>query len=331
MPHLFSRDPLACHDPASGRTVLVAPRRDERPGDVELATAGGAPSTWCPFCAGNEHRTPPAVVTARGPSPENWRARIFANLFPFVGDAGDAMGAFPAGARPAHGVHEVVVESPRHDTSILSIDPEGWRDAWWIIRERLADLAARGDLAWGTVFKNSGPAAGASLEHVHSQLVAMDFVPAVLAAELAAAATQQDPFGELIRNAENDGRIVTTIADLVALVPAAPRQPCETWILPRSQEAFFHATSPERVAALADLTRDIAARFDSVLPDTDFNWWLHEAPWRAAPEILTRWHWHLEVLPRATQLAGFELGTGCHVTAWPAAEAAARLREGPGC
>ncbi len=327
MPELLSRDPLACHDPTSGRTVLVAPRRDERPGDDELATTGGAPSTWCPFCAGNEHRTPPAVLEARGPSPETWHARIFANLFPFVGDADDATGAFPAGARPAHGVHDVVVESPRHDTSILSIDAEGWRDAWRIIHQRLADLAARGDLAWGTVFKNSGPAAGASLEHVHSQLVAMDFVPGVLAAELAAAATQPDPFGELIRKAEADDRVVVACGELVALVPSAPRQPCETWILPRSPEAFFHATNPARVAAMSDLTRDIAARFASVLPDIDFNWWLHEAPWRDAPTVVDRWHWHLEMLPRATQLAGFELGTGCHVTAWPAAEAARRLRE----
>lgn len=327
MPEPLSRDPLVCHDPASGRTVLVAPRRDERPGDDELATAGGTPSAWCPFCAGNEHRTPPAVLESQGPSPGTWHARIFANLFPFVGDAGALTGAIPAGARPAHGVHEVVVESPRHDTSILSIDAEGWRDAWRIIQKRLADLAARGDLTWGTVFKNSGTAAGASLEHVHSQLVAMDFVPTVLAAELAAAGAHADPFGEFIQSAEADERVVTTSGDLIALVPPAPRQPCETWILPRSQEAFFHATSPAHVAALADLTRDIAARFERVLPGTDFNWWLHEAPWRDAPTAAGRWHWHLEMLPRATQLAGFELGTGCHVTAWSAGEAARRLRD----
>jgi UDPglucose--hexose-1-phosphate uridylyltransferase len=327
MSELLSRDPLVRHDPVSGRTVLVAPRRDERPGDDDLATAGGSPSAWCPFCAGNEHRTPPAVLQAPGPSPHTWHARIFANLFPFVGDAADASGTVPPGARPAHGVHDVVVESPRHDTSILAIDPEGWREAWRIIRDRLADLAARGDLAWGTVFKNSGPQAGASLEHVHSQLVAMDFVPAVLAAELAAVATQADPFGTLIRQAEADDRVVTTRDELIALVPPAPRQPCETWILPRSAEAFFHATSATRVAALADLTQDVALRLASVLPGTNFNWWLHEAPWRDAADVVDRWHWHLEILPRATQIAGFELGTGCHVTAWPAAEAAKRMRD----
>jgi UDPglucose--hexose-1-phosphate uridylyltransferase len=307
--------------------VLVAPRRDERPGDDDLATAGGSPSAWCPFCAGNEDRTPPAVIEAHGPSPGTWHARIFANLFPFVGDAADASGTLPPGARPAHGVHEVVVESPRHDTSILTVTPEGWRDAWRIIHDRLADLAARGDLAWGTVFKNSGLQAGASLEHVHSQLVALDFVPAVLAAELAAVAAQTDPFGDLIRQAEADRRVVTACGDLVALVPPAQRQPCETWILPRVPEAFFHATSGASVTALADLTRDVATRLARVLPSIDFNWWLHESPWQAAADVRDRWHWHLEILPRATQLAGFELGTGCHVTAWPAIEAARRLRE----
>ncbi len=330
-PLLPSRDPLACHDPATGRTVLVAPRRDDRPHDGDLACVGGLPSAWCPFCAGNESRTPPAVLQAPDASPDIWRARIFANLFPFVGDAKAATGIIPAGSRPAHGVHEVVVESPRHDTSILTVNPEGWRDTWSIICRRLADLAARGDLAWGTVFKNSGPQAGASLEHVHSQLVAMDFIPAALAAELAAAATIADPFGALLAAAETDGRVVASCGDLVAIVPPAPRQPCESWILPNSQEAFFHTTSPARVAALADLTRDIAARLARVLPGTDFNWWLHEAPWQDAAPVADRWHWHLEILPRATQLAGFELGTGCHITAWPAAEAAARLRDAAQC
>ncbi len=325
--HTPSRDPRACHDPASGRIVLVAPRRDDRPADGDLAGGGGPPSAWCPFCAGNEWRTPPAVLQAPGPSPDTWHARIFANRFPFVDDKHTATGFFPAGSRPAHGVHDVVVESPHHDTSVVTVDPDAWRDAWSLIHRRLAELAVRDDLAWGTVFKNSGPEAGASLEHVHSQLVAIDFIPAVLAAELAAAATRPDPFGELLADAQADGRVVTSCGDLVAIVPRAPRQPCETWIMPTSPEAFFHTTSLARVTALADLSRDIAARLARVLPGSDFNWWLHEAPWRDAAAAADRWHWHLEILPRATPLAGFELGTGCHVTAWPAVEAAARLRD----
>jgi UDPglucose--hexose-1-phosphate uridylyltransferase len=328
------RDPLVHHDASTGRSVFVAPRRDERPGDAELAAAhaaGGAAgdsAAWCPFCAGNEDRTPPDVLRAPADPATAWQARIVPNRYPFV-EASRSGPTAAAGPQPAHGVHDVVVESPRHETSILAIDPAGWRAAWELVRCRLADLAGREDLAWGTVFKNSGPRAGASLEHVHSQLVAVDFLPPAVRLELEAAGRSADPFADLLADARRKGRIVLEAAGLVALVPAAPRQPCELWIMPATRERFFHAAPPATAAALADLTRELVGRFARLLPGVDYNWWLHEAAWRdrefaAAAE---RWHWHLEILPRATELAGFELATGCHITALPAAEAAARLRD----
>jgi UDPglucose--hexose-1-phosphate uridylyltransferase len=321
-----SRSPRVHHDPATGRIVLVAPRRDERPINAELAAGGRPAAEWCPFCAGNERLTPTAVLESPAESAAPWRARIIPNRFPFVEPAPPGPPAAGSG-RPAHGEHEVVIESPRHDTSILTVDQQAWHDAWTLVRRRLGDLAARDDLAWGMVFKNSGSPAGASLEHVHSQLVAIDFLPGLLEAEFAAAAIRADPFADLLAEAEAAGRLVARAADLVAIVPPAPRQPGETWILPAAREAHFHATSPARVAALADLCRDLVGRLERILPGCDYNWWLHEAAWREAAPAADRWHWHLEILPRVAQLAGFELGTGCHVTSWPAAEMAARLRD----
>jgi len=327
------RRPLVLHDLATGRIVLVAPRRDERPADAELAAAGRRPAEWCPFCAGNERLTPTAVLQAPADPLAPWRARVIPNRYPFVEPmilpAGAAAPPHPPGGppRPAHGEHEVVIESPRHDTSILTIDEAAWHDAWSLVRQRLAALAARADLAWGMVFKNSGPLAGASLEHVHSQLVAIDFLPGVLATEFAAAAGRADPFADLLAEAEATGRLVAQAGDLVAVVPPVPRQPGEIWILPTAREAHFHATSPARVVALADLCRDMVGRLGRILPGCDYNWWLHEAAWREGLPAADRWHWHLELLPRAAQLAGFELGTGCHVTSWPASEIAARLRD----
>jgi UDPglucose--hexose-1-phosphate uridylyltransferase len=326
-----SRDPQVRHDQGTGRSVFVAPGRDERPGDAALAAAHGTAdaTAWCPFCAGNEARTPPDVLRAPADPAGAWQARIVPNQFPFVAAAGPG-GTADAASVPAHGVHDVVVESPRHDTSILAIDAAGWRAAWELVRRRLAELASRKDLAWGTVFKNSGPRAGASLEHVHSQLVAIDFVPGAVRAELEAAGQQADPFADLLAAARSSGRIVIEAGGLVALVPPAPRQPCEIWLMPAAREPFFHATASATAIALADLTRDLVGRLARALPGVDYNWWLHEAAWRdgefaAATE---RWHWHLEIVPRATELAGFELATGCHITPLPAAEAAARLRDG---
>jgi len=326
------RDPLVHHDDGTGRSVFVAPGRDDRPGDAALvATHGSADAaTWCPFCAGNEARTPPDVLRAPADAAAAWQARIVPNRFPFVTPKATLAGGVAAPMRPAHGVHDVVVESPRHDTSILAIDPAGWRASWELVQRRLAALATREDLAWGTVFKNSGPRAGASLEHVHSQLVAIDFLPPAVRLELAAAAGRADPFADLIEAARATGRLVTEAGGLVALVPPAPRQPYETWVLPAKREPLFHAAPSARAGALADVTRDVVRRLALRLPDVDYNWWLHEAAWRADGQALAardRWHWHLEILPRATELAGFELATGCHITALPAAEAAARLRD----
>lgn len=313
-------------DPLSGRAVFVAPERARRPLEEELAA--------CPFCAGNEHLTPHEVARIPADATRAWEARLIPNRYPVVVDRGGGRADRAAGdgvpeSRPAHGVHDVIVESPRHDTSILSIETRSWRASWELVRRRFARLSQRDDLAWGMVFKNSGAAAGASLDHVHSQLVALDFVPPPVVAKLAAPAGE-DAFDRIIREAEHDRRIVARSTDLVALVPSAPRQPLETWLIPRSPGAWFHAAEPSVVVGLADLLREVVARIERAAPGTQFNWWLHQAPFEQAGGerrvVPAGWRWHVEILPRISPLAGFELGTGCHIAIMSPAEAARRLR-----
>jgi UDPglucose--hexose-1-phosphate uridylyltransferase len=326
--HHASRDPRLAHDATLGRTVFVAPRRGDRPSDAELAAHGGG----CPFCVGNESLTPPAVLRVPAESSAAWRARIVPNRYPVVADAAWSGGTDPADGRPARGVHDVVIESAAHLTSVAALEPAAWREVWDLCRGRLAMLADRDDLAWSTIFKNSGPLAGASLEHLHSQIVALDFVPPFIAAELAtltSPATTAADFPTVIAAARADERVVAETAGVVALVPPAPRQPFETWILPMEADPFFHATTPARVAALAELTHWFVGRLAAVAPGTDYNWWLHQLPHgRAAvrPEVAAAWHWHLEIVPRHGQFAGFELGTGCHITTVPPQESARLLR-----
>ena len=318
-----SREPRIHDHGLPARMVVVAPRRADRPHD---AAETKPPDAVCPFCVGHESLTPPAVLRVPADIDASWHARIIPNRYPIVEDLSGGPGAL-AGERPAHGLHEVVVESPAHDRSILDVPGDRWRDVWEMIQRRLAMLADRRDLAWATVFKNSGPRAGASLEHVHSQLVGLDFVPPVIVAELAAAATTADPFGNLIRQAEATRCIVATAGDLVALVPPAPRQPCETWIMPRSPVPHFHNADLQHVTALAALTQEVIQRLERVQPAADFNWWLHAAPFAHHPHAaIDRWHWHLEILPRWAQFAGFELGTGCHISTLSPQESARVLR-----
>jgi len=326
------QEPRRHHDPLTARTVFVAPKRAGRPIEADAASQPTARLADCPFCAGNEALTPPDVLRMPPAAAGRWQARIIPNRYPVVEDVLNKHGAGQSTAHscPAHGVHDVVIEAADHVRSILAVDPAHWRDVWELCRQRLAALADRSDLAWGTVFKNSGPRAGASLEHLHSQLIALDFVPPVIEAELAAAGRAADAFGDIVRAAEAGGRVVAEQDDLVAFVPHAIRQPYETWIMPRSPEAWFHATSPARVAALAALTQLLIGRLDRIVPGADYNWWLHQAPFAAhsgGHSPPANWHWHLEILPRLASFAGFELGTGCHITVATPADSARLLRE----
>ena len=308
----------------------MAPARAERPLEEALAA--------CPFCAGNEGLTPDEVLRSPADRALPWRARVIPNRYPIVVDRrhvseADGAGAFRDGERPAHGVHDVIVESPRHDLSILTVDPVAWRSSWELARQRLAELALRDDLAWGGVFKNSGRAAGASLDHVHSQLVALDFVPPPVVAKLASG--DVEPCARIIAAAERERRVVAASADLVALVPPAPRQPLETWLLPRRPGPWFHAVGPAEVEGLADLLREVVARIEGAAPGAEYNWWLHQAPFRLSPrpgatdgQPPPDWRWHLEIVPRISPLAGFELGIGCHIAVMSPETSARLLRRG---
>jgi UDPglucose--hexose-1-phosphate uridylyltransferase len=346
MPAPPSRDPRIHHHPLAARTVVVAPKRADRPSDLD--TAGGTAGP-CPFCVGQEAQTPPDVLRTPGDAALPWQARIIPNRYPVVEcGAGFSTSESRTGfslshtpslsqkndrlkpvllARPAHGVHEVVIESAAHFRSILEVDAAAWRDVWQLVRQRLAMLDGASGIAWATVFKNSGPQAGASLEHLHSQLIGLDFVPPVMEAKLAAIREPGHSFASVIEQAEASGCVVAEAGDVVALIPPAPRQPLETWILPRRPEPLFSATSPERAAAIADLTRHVVSRIDAAVPGADYNWWLHQAPFgEQAEQVASRWHWHLEILPRLAPLAGFELGTGCHITTLAPEESARRMK-----
>jgi len=321
-------EPWLAFDPLTERAVFVAPLRAERPlqlADPSLATK----SEGCPLCGGNESLTPPEVlrVPAAG---GGWRARIVPNRYPIVqpirpaaagGDRGDAGIAPAAGPRPARGLHEVLIESPAHETRVERVPAGDWQAAWQAAACRLGQYARSDGVAWGMLFKNSGAAAGASLGHVHSQLVAIDFVPPVIRHKLERLGCDGGHAG-LLDEARRDKRVWAEAGGLVAFVPPAPRQPFESWIMCGHPLPRLDAAGDDELAALAMLTRRYCQRLAVVAPGGDFNWWLHQPPLDA---VSGGWHWHLEIMPRLTELAGFELGSGCHITTLPAREAAAML------
>lgn len=346
-PHDASDDPHAAHrslaspppqpellsDPLSQATVFLAPQRGLRP--IELGEAGPSPDAkqpiGCPFCRGHETLAPPSVLAL--PSEGAWQARVVPNRYPIVAEpAAGAVRSRPeeravrAANRPAVGMHEVLIESPEHQTRVEAIPAATWATAWHASRQRLEAFAAHPQLRWGMVFKNAGPRAGASLAHVHSQLVGLDFVPAVVEHKLAGVRQDAGLHERVLADARREQRVWGEVAGLVAFVPAAARQPFESCIMPQAAAPFFHTASDDSIAAIASLTRLFAERLSSLTSSSDYNWWLHQAAFHMQPP--QGWHWHLEIMPRLTQLAGFELGTGCHITTMPPATAAALLRDG---
>lgn len=324
--------PLLCRDPLSATTVFLAPARGGRPiefADGDRSAEEQPVHVSCPFCRGHENLAPPSVVSL--PPGGRWQARIVPNRYPIVGDsrtAAVAGEAQPPGAplrRAAVGVHDVLIESPEHDTRVEAIDAKTWGIAWQAAHQRLTALAKHPPLRWAMLFKNAGPKAGASLAHVHSQIVGLDFVPPMIQHKGAMLREQPGLHERVLADAEREGRIWAEDKGLVAFVPSAARQPFETCIMPRSPEPRFHLAPAASVAAIARLTQRYARRLAELASGGNYNWWLHQAPFDDH-DATAGWHWHLEIMPRLTQLAGFELGTGCHITTMPPHEAAKLLQ-----
>ena len=309
-------------DPITARRVYVAEDRAGRPFDyVEAPPARTASqAVECPFCAGREGLTPEAaaaVYDAAG----RWLVRVVPNKFPAVKlDANAALGA-----------HEVIVESPEHLLDFDELDVDQLVRVFQVYQDRLRHWAADGRLKHALIFKNSGHAAGASLEHVHSQLLATPYVHDAVEAERHAAERHYAAYGrcifcDLVRSEIAAGdRIIRRDSGFVAVCAYAGRQPYETWILPEDHAAHFEAMTEAQARALARLLQDLLARLKEASARSAYNLVLHSAPF--GDHDNNSYHWHWELMPRITQLAGLEVGGGAYINPVAPECAARNLRE----
>ncbi len=323
-------------DPILDHWVIVAADRSQRPG-APIESPPFEPGLPCPFCEGNEDETPHEVLAFREASGEvdrpHWRVRVVPNKFP-------AMEPFGA-ARPldegmyrrldAYGAHEVVIESPRHLLSTSDLSTAELAEVFLAYQMRLAHWKRDPRMAYGQVFKNVGQAAGASMEHAHSQLLVIPRVPSVIAAEMTAALNyfRQHgccPFCEMVRQELEAGeRMIEETAHHLAFAPFAARLPFETWILPRRHAGHYEDTPREQLEDLAGVVRSVILRLEAVVGRCAYNYVLHTTPFdTTAPP---HYHWHIEVVPILARTAGFELGTGWYINLVPPEEAASKMRE----
>jgi UDPglucose--hexose-1-phosphate uridylyltransferase len=324
-------------DPVTERWVIVATDRARRPGDFIRQPLPTEPSgRFCPFCPGHESKTPPEILAYRdgsGRDQPGWSLRVVPNKFPVLEIEGDLDREGEGLFDRMHGIgaHEVIIEAPEHVLSMANLEEHSIERVLWAFRDRIADLKNDRRLRYVLLFKNHGESAGATLEHTHSQLIALPVVPKRVLEEIEVAERYYDfkercLFCDLIRQEIKAGtRVVTETDHFLVLEPYAPRFPFETWIMPRQHRSHFEDTDTNQLKNLAWVLKSTLRKLEKVLERPPYNFLIHSAPLQEGANPY--YHWHMEIIPRLTRVAGFEWGTGFYINPTPPEESAQFLRD----
>ncbi len=323
-------------DPITGRWIIINTDNPSGPEDFEIESPSLGGGT-CPFCPGNERMTPPEILAYRPQGlPANspgWAVRVVPNKFPALRIEGniDRRGLGMFDLSNGVGAHEVIIEAPDHQRQMADLTPAEMEQVLRAFHSRAHDLRGDQRLKYSLIFKNYGQAAGASLEHSHSQLIALPIVPKRVNEELKGAEhyfeyRERCVFCDMLQQEMDDNtRIICENASFVAFCPFVSNFPYETWLLPKQHRADFALIQPDELRDLARILPEILARMRAALKNPPYNFIIHSAP------IETReredYHWHIEVMPVLTRVAGFEWGTGFYINPTPPDLAAKGLRE----
>ena len=324
-------------DPVVDRWVIISRERGKRPSEFSSLKMEKK-SGFCPFCPGNEDVVPPEILAYRQPGSQsndsNWRLRVVPNKFPALHIEGELVrqGDGVYDMMNGIGAHEVVIESPDHQATLSTMPIEAVEDVLWAYRDRIRDLAGDERFRYILVFKNQGMAAGATVEHSHSQIIALPIVPKRAKEEVAGAKKYYDykercVFCDIIQQEINQGlRMVSENHEFIAICPYAPRFPFETWILPKKHTHDYQLNSKNMIEGLALILSDTLKRINRILDTPPYNFILHTAPVNDH-ETAKYYHWHIEIIPKLTRVAGFEWGSGFYINPTPPEESAKFLRE----
>lgn len=324
-------------DPIVGRWVIVAFERAARPSDFQARREPPPDTGNCPFDAGREAMTPPEIFAIRPdgslPNTPGWLTRVVPNRFPALRIEGELerRGEGIYDRMTGIGAHEVIIETPDHNLDLADLDEAGFRNVVRAWTQRVNDLARDPRLKYALVFKNHGRTAGASLRHSHSQLIATPIVPQQVKEEIAGGKRYWDfrercIFCDLLEQERQDGRRVIAENDLfLTFAPYASRFAFETCIVARRHLGSLGELSDAEASGLAHALRDVLRRMTKLLNRPDYNFMVHNAPLDSGS--LNHYHFHIEIMPRETTVAGFEWGSGFFINPVPPEDAARYLRE----
>jgi UDPglucose--hexose-1-phosphate uridylyltransferase len=335
-------------------SVLVATERGMRPKKAEEPAPRDTRKhvDTCPFCPGNEDQTPPEIASCG--DGDGWSVRIVQNLYPVLGDDRENPN-LSFGLQQTidgYGRHEVIIDHRQHGIAVHEMSEPHLGLLFDAYRTRMKELyESNPRLRYVLIFKNFGPAAGASIAHTHSQLIAMPVVPDNVQAEVANSWTYYEKHhrcifctlidealtfeatiyergtGEIRRRIDVGQYVIERGERFIAIKPFASRFEWEVHILPLAHQSDFLETDEADLADLARVLRRTMARLDGVLGGAQYNFFLHSLPHdepsrRCGPG----YHWHMEICPRTSIPTGFELGSGLFVNTVSPEEAAAQLR-----
>ena len=327
-------------DPVTGRWVIISTERQKRQADFQREPVVLTPDPSCPLCEGHEQMTHHEVLAVRhngsGPDQPGWDLRVVPNQVPVLRVEGalDRQGEGLFDKMNGIGAHEVIIESPRHTDSLAAMPDESIERVLWAARERMEDLQRDRRFRYIILFKNHGAAAGASMGHSYSQLIAVPIVPREVRDEVDGARAhfavkERCVFCDVLRQETRDGqRLVAENADVVAMTPYASRSPFEMWMLPRRHAAHFTTAPRHEYASLARLLGDVLRRMNRALESPPYNLLIHTAP--LVETVEEYYHWHVEIVPKLAKVSGLEWATGLYVNPTSPEEAAEVLREARG-
>ena len=322
-------------DPISDNWVIIAQERSHRPFDYQRSS-DHIESTVCPFCEGNEQETPGEILALRRSSSltdrSGWSVRVVPNQYPALVmslDKSDKSHDFYV-SRHGFGSHEVIIESPRHIKSFTELQPHQATEVVSTYHDRMRALKADGHFVYGLIFKNFGEAAGASLEHIHSQLLATPVTPRRVQQEWCTAKAFHESQGDCVfchimrHEIKTKDRVVLETNQFLVFCPFASRFPYELMILPKEHYSHFEEIPEQMISELSQCLHEALARLENVISDCSYNYLIHTSPFDTGP--VAHYHWHVEILPRMTTDAGFEWGTDYYINYAPPEESAQRLR-----
>ena len=323
-------------DPVTGRWVVIATGRAKRPSDFIRQPVTFSKPSACPFDYGNEAKTPPEILAYRNSGGRNepgWRVRVIPNKFPAVGIEGELnrQGDGMYDKMNGIGAHELIVETPDHAATLGEMPERQIEEVLWAFKERINDLKKDRRFRHMVLFRNHGQAAGASLEHPHSQLIALPVVPSSVKEEVDGAQRYFEQkerciFCDIIRQESAAGaRLVTETDRFTVIQPYAPRFPFETWILPKAHGSHFEDADAPTLQNLAWILRATVKKLEKVLERPAYNLIVHTAPVQEGP--LDYYHWRVTIVPTLTKAAGFEWGTDFYINPTPPEESAKFLRD----